>query len=400
MASWPWPGTLQASGEMVDLEIVFWGCAALLMYIYLGYPALVWLWARLRPRRDITGREEPTVTIVVAVYNEERTIRRRLGNLLALDYPRDRLEILVVSDGSTDATAALAEEYVAQGVAVLARDRRQGKPSALNEAVPKSHGEIVVFADARQSFASGALRALVTHFADPHVGAVSGELVLVAEGKGGVGGGVSSYWKYEKFIRVNEGRVDSTVGVTGAIYAIRRDLFEPIPADTILDDVLIPMRAVQRGHRVLFESTALAFDRAATMPGEEWTRKVRTIAGTFQLFSRERWLLDPFRNRLWFQTVSHKALRLITPLLLLGVFGANLLLFGRSPYHLAFGAQGLFYGAALMAALGGRHRMLAVPYVLCLLNWATVVAFCRFATGRQGVTWERAERLHDLAPTP
>jgi poly-beta-1,6-N-acetyl-D-glucosamine synthase len=384
---------------MADLEIVFWGCAALLVYVYLGYPALVWAWARLRPRRDITGREEPTVTIVVAAYNEERRIRPRLGNLLALDYPRDRLEILVVSDGSTDATATLAEEYGALGVVVIARDRRQGKPTALNEAVPKCHGEIVVFADARQSFDSGALRALVAHFADPQVGVVSGGLTLVAEGKGGVSGGVSSYWKYEKFVRFNEGRVDSTVGVTGAIYAIRRDLFEPIPPDTILDDVLIPMRVVRRGHRVLFESTALAYDRASTMPGEEWTRKVRTIAGTFQLFSRERWLLDPFRNRLWLQTVSHKALRLTTPLLLLGVFAANLLLLGRSPYNLALVAQSLFYGAALAAGLGVRHRLLTFQYVLCLLNWATVVAFCRFATGRQGVTWERAEPLTDLVPT-
>ena len=381
---------------MTGAETVFWGCAALLAYVYLGYPALLWAWARLRPRKNVTGRGEPTVTIVVAAYNEERRIRQRLSNLLSLDYPRDRLEILVVSDGSTDTTAAVAQEYGGFGVAVIAQDRRKGKPAALNEAVPESKGEIVVFADARQSFDAGALQALVGHFADPQVGAVSGELILTAEGNGGVGGGVNTYWRYEKFIRSNEGRVDSTVGVTGAIYAIRRDLFEPIPPDTILDDVLIPMRVVRRGYRVLFESTAQAYDRAATISGEEWARKVRTIAGNFQLFSREWWLLDPFRNRLWFQTVSHKALRLTTPLLLLGALWANFLLLGRSPYNLAFLAQGLFYGAALTAALGGRHRLLTVPYVLCLLNWATVVAFCRFVTRRQSVTWERAEHLTDL----
>jgi cellulose synthase/poly-beta-1,6-N-acetylglucosamine synthase-like glycosyltransferase len=264
----------------------------------------------------------------------------------------------------------------------------------LNDVVPKLRGKIVVMADARQTFDTAVLRALVAPFADPAVGAVSGELILTSGGATGVGEGVGFYWRYEKFIRRHESLADSTVGATGAIYAIRRALFSPVAVDTILDDVLIPMTIVRRGYRVLFEATARAYDRPAATAPEEFRRKVRTIAGTFQLFARNRWLLSPRDNRLWLQTVSHKGLRLLSPLLLAALAVSNVLLGDVPLYRLALGLQVAFYGAALVGALtrGTRLRIpfVSVPYVFCLLNWATTVAFLRFLAGRQRVTWDKA----------
>src|SRR5262249_27797650 len=191
-----------------------------------------------------------------------------------------------------------------------------------------------------------------------------------------------------------ESRIDSTIGTTGAIYAIRKSLFESIAEDTLLDDVLIPMQIARRGYRVVLEREALAYDRAAPITSVELTRKIRTIAGNIQLFANHRWLLNPFRNRLWFQTWSHKLLRLLSPFALLGTLGANLLLLDKASYRWSLELQAAFYAAAL-AGFGWRNAartstLLSVPYAFCFLNWATALAFVRFASGRQKVTWERA----------
>jgi GT2 family glycosyltransferase len=377
-------------------EVVFWLCVAVLGYVYAGYPALVTLAARLRPRPVIRRPIEPSVSVLIVAHDEAERIAARLQNLLALDYPPERLEILVGSDGSTDDTAVRARTWEAKGVRVTACARRRGKPAVLNELAAQARGEILVLGDVRQRWAREALRALVAPFADPTVGAVSGELVLTDDDDAtAVGTGVGAYWRYEKAIRVAESRLDSTVGATGAIYAVRRALFEPVPVDTILDDVLIPLRVACRGYRVVFESSALAFDRPASAATEEFTRKVRTIAGNFQLFTRHwRWVLCPGRNRLLVQTMSHKVLRLASPLFLLGAFVSNALLLARWPYAVLLGIQLAFYAAAARGATlpagAVRPAWVAVPYVFCLLNDATLVAFARFVRGRVRVTWERA----------
>lgn len=379
---------------MASETVAFWLCAFLLGYTYLGYPVLMWVWASLRSRPPQLRNIEPTVSLVLVAHNEARRIEGRIENLLSLDYPRDRLEILIASDGSTDGTAERTRAYEPAGVRVMAFEIRRGKPAMLNDLVSKARGEIVVFADARQRFETGALRAIVAPFADPQIGAVSGELILTDDTEATtVGKGVGFYWRYEKFIRRNESQVDSSMGATGAIYAIRRELFEPIPQDTILDDVLIPMRIVRRGYRVFLEPRARAYDKVSKKAADEFTRKVRTISGNFQLFARELWLLNPCRNRLWLQTVSHKGLRLLSPLLFLMAFGANLMLAGEGLYRGMLLAQMLFYAAALSGCALGNARprlpLVSVPYTVCLLNWATVVAFYRYVSGRQRVTWER-----------
>jgi biofilm PGA synthesis N-glycosyltransferase PgaC len=379
-------------------EFAFWFSAVLIGYTYAGYPLLLWLAARRWPRAFRAASIEPAVAILVVAHNEGARIDQRLDNLLSLDYPRDKVEILLASDGSTDDTVARAQRYRRSGVHVAAYRQRRGKAAVLNDTIPGAHGDIVLLADARQRFDRGALRALVAPFADASVGAVGGELMLQngrARSRGSnVGEGVGFYWKYEKFIRRHESRLDSTIGVTGAIYAIRRELFERIPPDTLLDDVLIPMQVARRGYRVLFEPGARAHDLASATAEVEFTRKVRTLAGNFQLFRRHPWLLDPRANRLWWQTVSHKACRLLGPPALLIAFAATLALLAKPLYQFALGAQLALYAAALGGRLlrdsGRKARLLNVAYAFCLLNWAVVVGFWRFVNGRQQVTWAKA----------
>ena len=372
---------------------LFWASVVLLLYTHFGYPALVWIWAWLRPRHPRALGGEPEVSVVVVAQDEAPRIDARIENLLAQDYPVDCLTILIASDGSTDGTAERARVYQQRNVRVFAFSARRGKPAVLNDVVRAARGEVLVLADARQRFETGALRALVAPFADPEVGVVSGELVLASGPDGSaVGEGVGAYWRYEKFIRRCESRIDSTLGATGAIYAIRRALFEPLPQDTLLDDVLIVLRIVRHGYRAILEPKARAHDRPATTAEEELRRKVRTLAGNFQLFSHEPWLLNPLRNRLWIQTVSHKGLRLLCPLFLLCALSANLCLVGSPMYAGALAGQIFFYAAALgghaLQRRGKRTRLLAFPYVFCLLHWATVVAFFRFVTGQVAVTWK------------
>lgn len=379
---------------MSILEMAFWVAAILIAYTYAGYPLLVGFWSRLRPRPTRLRPFTPSVSIVVVACNEADCIRQKVDNLLALDYPPEHCEVIVASDGSDDRTVAQVEGCSSPRVHVIEFRQRRGKTSVLNDVIPRARGDIVVLADARQRFDPHALRALVSHFADPTVGAVGGELVLVDTHAHGaeLGQGVGAYWRYEKFIRRHESRVDSTVGVSGAIYAIRRELFSPLPPDIILDDVLIPMRIVRQGYRVLFEAQARAYDRTAPTAQAEFRRKVRTLAGNFQLFLREPWLLSPRANRVWLQTISHKALRLLAPPLLAVAFFTSAALAWRFPYAVLFAAQLVFYAAAV---LGFRLRNRAskpfffnVPYTFCVLNWATVVGLVRWATGRQSVMWQ------------
>ena len=373
---------------------VFWIAMGLLAYVYVGYPVVATAGARLKRRDPLRSSITPSVSIVVIAYNEAARIEDRIENLLALDYPPERLEIVVGSDGSTDGTVELARRYQPFGIQVFAFQQRRGKPAMLNDLVRRVKGDIVLFADARQRFEPGTLRALVANFADPTVGAVSGELVMrPAAGAAAAGHGAAFYWRYEKLIRSAESQIDSTIGATGAIYAARRALVESIPADTLLDDVLIPLRIARRGYRVLFEPAARAFDGTSATAKQEFGRKARTIAGNFQLFSRERWLFNPRRNRLWFQTMSHKALRLTLPVLHVALFAANVAAAHVTPYQWLLAAQVAFYGAAVAGAFQreGRRRFVGftVPYMLCLLCWATVVGFYRFATNGQPITWER-----------
>ena len=359
------------------MEAIFWASAVLIAYVYAGYPALLsgWAWmvSAFRPEDPPADRADwPGVSVVLAARNEAQRLPARIENLLASDYPKDRLQIIVASDGSTDATVEALAPY-ARWIDLIMLPPG-GKARALNAAVSRAVHPILVFADARQQFAPDAIRRLVRHFARLSVGAVSGELVLDAEARPApraatgpddrpaaaastIGDGIGLYWRYEKWLRRREAIVGSTLGVTGAIYAMRRALWQPLPPDAILDDVLGPMRVVLRRHRVIFDGTALAFDQAAAHAGAELRRKVRTLAGNFQLLRLEPRLLVPFVNPVWLQFVSHKLGRLLVPYALVALFAASVWLAGRSVFYAtALAAQAVFYGLAAYGALLDRRE--------------------------------------------
>ncbi len=343
------------------MESLFWASILFVLYVYAGYPLLLAIGSRItrRPVAKQRPASPPTVSVVIAARNEADRLPGRIANLLALDYPVPP-EIVVVSDGSTDRTTAAVARF---GDRVrLIEVPTGGKPRALNAGVAASAGEIVVFADARQRFARNALHELVANFTDPNVGAVTGELVLDCEGDPGatesrVAEGVGLYWKYEKWLRRQESRVWSTLGATGAIYAIRRALWRPLPPETLLDDVLTPMRIVLGGKRVIFDDQARAFDRVAPSGVDESRRKTRTLAGNYQILALEPRLIVPFANPVWFQYLSHKVARLIVPWCLVLAFLTNVpLAFSTWPYRLALLLQLCFYGLALLGARSAHEQ--------------------------------------------
>jgi cellulose synthase/poly-beta-1,6-N-acetylglucosamine synthase-like glycosyltransferase len=337
------------------MEYVFWTSVVAVGYVYFGYPLIIAALARLvglAPKKaPFAPGEWPSVSIVVAAHNEAARLPSRVFNLLDLDYPGSR-EIIVVSDGSSDATAAALAPFT--GAVWLIEVPRGGKPLALNAGVAAARGDILVFADARQRFAQDAIRELVANFSDPRVGGATGELVLECERESDastVGEGVGLYWRYEKWQRRNESQVRSTLGATGAIYALRRSLWQPLPAETLLDDVLAPMRAVLAGHRVVFDDRAIAYDRAAADAAVESRRKTRTLAGNYQILAQEPRLLLPVANPVWFQYLSHKVGRLLVPWALVALAVSSAALAGRSwAYTIAFVLQLAFYGMAAAGA--------------------------------------------------
>ena len=371
------------------MTALFWISALIIGYVYVGYPCLLAAWARVahrRPRRAAFPRGDwPSLSIVVAARNEAPRLRARVDNLLRQEYP-GRREIVVVSDGSTDNPAAALASF---GSAVrLIQVPSGGKPLALNAGVAASTGDILVFADTRQQFAPGALMELVVNFADPTVGGASGELILDCE-RGpvdtSVGEGIGLYWQYEKWLRRNESLVWSTLGATGAIYALRRSCWTSLPAGTLLDDVLAPMRAVLAGQRVVFEERAIAFDRASTNAGAESRRKTRTLAGNYQILAQEPRLLVPVVNPVWLQYVSHKVGRLVVPWALVGLFSSNLSL---APEHVFFAillaAQGVFYGLALSGALFQAHERFArVAFTFVTMNIAVIAGLAALRRRRE-----------------
>ncbi|NBV21637.1 MAG: glycosyltransferase family 2 protein [Proteobacteria bacterium] len=371
-------------------QLLFWFSLAALFYTFLGYPILIGLLARMagRPTKKSPPAQPPLVSVVLVAFNEETRILPRVENLLAASYPADRLEVLVVTDGSTDTTVAKLRALADPRVRVLAREQRAGKSACLNAAIPQARGEIVVLCDARQRFAPHTIPELVANFSDPSLGAVSGSLEIDPAATG-VGGGVDLYWKLEKFIRASEGRFRSTIGATGAVYAIRRELFEPIPNDTLLDDVVIPMQiAVNHGKRVSFDPTAPAYDPQTTDPAKEKRRKLRTLAGNFQMLTQHPGWLLPWRTPLWWQLLSHKYSRIVAPVFMVTMFASNAALTSQPFYRLVFGAHLAFYALALLglALPVLKWKPFSVPAGFVFLNLMTVGGCVNWLRGayRQG----------------
>jgi cellulose synthase/poly-beta-1,6-N-acetylglucosamine synthase-like glycosyltransferase len=376
---------------MSPLEIVFWLCVVCVLYPYAGYPLVLALAAwlrRLTPRRLV---DRPgSVSIVLAAHNEEKNIERRLDELTGLiAHAGVSGEVIVVSDGSTDATVALARPFSKQAVRVIDLPERVGKAAALSHGCAQATGEVFVFADVRQTWDAQALERLLDNFTDPSVGAASGDLLL--HDSSGVLSGVALYWRYEKMLRRLESQVGSVVGSTGAISAVRRRLFYPIPPGTLLDDVYWPLQVAMQGYRVVHDSRAIAYDRLPERARDELRRKVRTLAGNFQLLARLPAALLPWRNPLWGQFVSHKLLRLAVPWALMGMLLCSLLLPGAA-YRLCLYWQLTGYGLALVGlcpAISCRSRLASAAASFLVLNSAAWLAFWVWLTGKAGQSWHK-----------
>jgi cellulose synthase/poly-beta-1,6-N-acetylglucosamine synthase-like glycosyltransferase len=366
---------------------IFWLAAALVAYTYVGYAA--WLRFRLlwRARPVMRGATTPSVSVVIVVRNEEKVLESKLQNLLSLDYPQDRLQIVIVSDSSSDRTEEILREYARDPrVHAVLNQLPKGKAGGLNDALEVACGEIVVFTDARQKIEASAVRLLAENFADPDVGCASGELMLGDPERGESGQGLGLYWRIEKQIRELESASGSVVGATGALYAARRELLTHVPAGTILDDVYLPMHIVRQGKRVVFDERAIAWDTPDLGADREFSRKVRTLSGNYQLVQLAPWLLRR-ENPIRFEFVSHKLLRLAVPLAL-GVLLVVSPLLKAPLFKVAFLAQVIFYALSLVSLMrlakrGVLARLADAAGTFVLLNGAAVVALANFVSGKR-----------------
>ena len=365
------------------IVLLFWCAFALIAYTYLGYPLLVSVLSRYRAWPWGQECVFPKVSIIMAVHNGAATLKEKIDHLLDLDYPAELVELLVVSDGSTDGTNEILQKLQNSRVQSWALEEHRGKAVALNQAIKHATGEILLFVDIRPRLEKQALARLMRNFFDPQVGAVGGELFLRDGNHDASSAAVGNlYWRYEQWIRRCEAKVDSAVGLYGGFYAVRRSLATELPAGTILDDMLQPLNVVRQGYRCVLDQGARVWDTWPKAAGDEFRRKVRTLAGNFQLLQLAPWLLTS-QNRVRFQLVSHKLLRLLVPFAFITTLLASGILAARPFYAAMLGIQAL---ALLLGLIGqrvslGYLRGISGPAsALLLLNVAAVVGLYRYVT--------------------
>jgi cellulose synthase/poly-beta-1,6-N-acetylglucosamine synthase-like glycosyltransferase len=385
-------------------QITFWISAGLVAYAYAAYPVLIWCLSRVFGRAvqppHVKEEELPGVALLIAAHNEEAVISDRIENALRTDYPRDRFRIVVASDGSADETATIVRRYADRGVVLLDYKARRGKASVLNAAVATLDSELVLLSDANTHMNPDAARKIARWFANPAVGAVCGRLTLTDSATGANADGV--YWKYETFLKKCEGRLGALLGSNGAIYAIRRDVYIPIPDGTIVDDFVIPLLAKQRtGCGIVYECAAVAHEETAPNIRSEFQRRVRIGAGGFQAIALLWRLLDPRQGWVAFTFFSHKILRWLCPLGLIGAFLSGLALWEHPFYAVALAAQLAFFAAAAVATWLPNLRLaraLRVPAMFASMNVALLLGLWRWVLGNQTGTWKRTARSVELTP--
>jgi cellulose synthase/poly-beta-1,6-N-acetylglucosamine synthase-like glycosyltransferase len=373
---------------MSAAKLIFWLAVAVPIYAYLGYPLLLLALGRLIRRPVQKAPVQPAISLLIPAHNEARVIERKILNSLLLDYPIDRLEIVIVSDGSTDETERVARRFEAgRRVRVIALVPNRGKMDALNCAVPLVKGEILVFSDASAMLAPDSLRLLVENFADPSVGAVSGLYKITRPAEVTIGASENLYWEYETFLKTQESQLASTLGGHGQLHAIRRELY-PFPSpETINDDYVIPLSVIARGFRAVYEPAALVYEEAREMTG--FARRIRIMTGNLQQLRHVPELLHPLRPLPLFFFVSHKIARLVAPFAMLAALIANLFLLSSACFQALFWMQIAFYALAAIGITGRlRPRALALPFYFCMLNASAFFAFYHLLTRRRSMAWK------------
>jgi len=375
-------------------EAIFWGAIGVVVYVYVGFPVLVFLASQLRPRPVGKGpAPSPTVSFIIAAYNEEGSIAKKLANTFALDYPPDRLEIIVVSDGSTDRTEAIVRAEGGARVRLLPLRGRNGKTIAQNRAVEAATGEIVVFSDATTVYEPRCLRALVSNFTDPEVGCATGWVVMGADPDATMQKGRSAYTDYDQWLRSCESKVHSVVGTAGCIAALRRSLFRPLPSD-VDADVAEALEVSAQGYRVVFEDDAVVYEAGESRSiREELERRTRVIARGLRGYWYVRRVFNPLRHP-WFllDLLSHRLLRWAVPVFLMIAFAANAALVGHWEYRVIFLAQAAFYLTAGIGYVLERRNVrlpgLFIPLYFCVVNLAPLLAVRALWRGRTTAVWE------------
>ena len=380
-------------------ESLFWISGGLILYTYIGYPVFLFILSFFKsPHRTKDPNNLPPVSMLIAAYNEEVILEEKLRNCLSLNYPREKLEIIIGSDGSNDRTNEIVQQYEEQGIRLISYPIRRGKAAVLNNIVQMAQGEILVFSDANTIYSPDALMLLVQHFGDTWVGGVCGRLVLLNQAGKSENRGEQIYWGYENYLKYLEGKIKTVVGANGAVYAIRKKYFKPLPCDkAIMDDFLIPLSIVQQGYDVVYDRDAVAYEFVAPNMKSEFKRKARIGAANFHGIREILPLLNPTRGFIAIGLWSHKIIRWIVPFLLITIFMANIYILELAPlYKALFAIQVFLYGLGFIAWILDRLNiplpLLGYPYYFVVVNLALLAGFVKFLTRSQKPVWARVDR--------
>ncbi len=377
----------------ITLEVLFYGALTALVYTYVGYPLLVFMIAKLFPKKNKTGEFEPTVTFLITAYNEEESLAQKLEDTLNLDYPSDKLEILVASDGSNDRTDEIATEFESRGVRLFRQEGRKGKTYTQNKAVEQAAGEIILFSDATTKYNPDVLKKLTPLFSDESVGCAAGKLVYVDRSESAVGKGAKSYWGYETFLKQNESDACSLIGASGCLYAVRKSAYRPMYPEAC-SDFLICSLLYEQGLRSVYVPEAVCKEITNRTPSSELTMRTRVVSQTFTDLWRNRGMMNPFKSGFYaIQLISHKLFRYMAPLFLLLIFLTSLFLAPNDSFFaVVLIMQSVFYalGAAalFLERIGKRSGPLSVILYFLIANIASIAGFYKFLIGEQYASWE------------
>lgn len=383
-------------------QILFWSSLLALFYTYIGYPLLVYLVSLLRPLKVKRSKIEPTVTVIITAYNEEKDIRTKLENTLQIEYPKDKIDILVASDGSTDKTDEIVKEFANQGVKLFRQEGRVGKTTTQNNAVAQATGEIILFSDATTMYQPNVLTEMLPSFADESIGCVAGKLIYVDVGETSIGKGAKSYWNYETFLKENESRACSLIGASGCLYAIRREAYKPMYPEAC-SDFLIATVMYEQGLRTVYEPNAICLEETNNQSNKEMRMRVRIISQTITDLWRNRKMMNPLRSGFYaIELFSHKLLRYSVPIFLILIFLANAFLaFNSNAFQLFFLLQLGFYAMAFLSWIcernGVRLGILTIPLYFTLANLASLIGFYKFLTGERYARWEPIRETEEEA---
>lgn len=374
------------------IELVFLFSMTIILYTYFGYPLALYLISLIMNNKINKKNIEPEITFLITAYNEEKHIREKIENTLNLDYPREKLEIIVASDASSDETDEIVNDYKNKGVILYRVEGRVGKTEVQNQAVKIAKGEIVIFSDADSMYDKFAITKIVRNFNDIKIGGVSGECRYINPHKKSIGFAVKIFWFYEIIIKKIQTKINTLTGVSGCIYAIRKELYVPLPKN-IISDLVEPLKIFEKGYRVVYESKAIAYEKTRESSKKEFAMRVRVISrGMYGILNMKK-LLNPFKYGLFsFQLFSHKVLRWIVSFFVISLFFSNFFLLGEKNYNIIFTIQVIFYLFAFLGMIYGfldkKIKIFSIPLYFCIVNCASIIAFLKTIKGIKITVWE------------